>query len=219
MKRIKNFIIIGFITSCFTGCTAIKEEETFAETQEVQEITLQEEEKVLENYATEFPDYEFTGILDETVGDRHFESEITPVNIAENLVFCDYYYDIKGEYEKLSGINGDNEGLKISAINEKKRFDEGAYMQDYIIHSLSTWTKADFKSSEYIEKHSITSDILKYQVSTFAIVQADISMVWSEEALKRGPQLENGEYRRLFLCGKKSDEDKWRIYEIYWFDD
>lgn len=162
MKRIKSFILIGFMTSCFIGCTAIKEEEPIMETQELQEITQEEEEKALENYATEFPDYEFKGILDETVGDRHFAAEVTPANIVEDLVFHDYYYDIKGEYDKLSEIYGDNEALIISASNEKKTFYEGAYMQEYIIHSLSTWTKGDFKSSEYIEKHIIVRDILKY---------------------------------------------------------
>lgn len=219
MKKIKKLIIFALVTSCFTGCTAIKEEEVFMESQEFKEISQEEEEKALENYVTEFPDYEFTGILDETVGDRHFVAEVTPANIVEDLVFHDYYYDIKGEYDKLSGIYGDNESRKISASNEKKRFAEGAYMQEYIIHSLSTWMKEEFQNSEYIYKHLITRDILKYQFSKFAIVQVNMSMQWSEGALKRGPQLGNGEYRRLFLCGKKSDDDKWRIYEIYWADE
>lgn len=123
---------------------------------EVQEVSQEEKEKALENYATEFPDYDFTGTVDETVGDRHFEAEVAPENIVEDLVFHDYYYDIKGEYDKLSGIYGENDALKISAKNEEKRYHEGVYIKAYSIYSLSTWS-------------IITSDILNYQFSFFQL--------------------------------------------------
>lgn len=91
-------------------------------------------------------------------------------------------------------------------------------MKEYVIHGFSTWSKEDFQNADYDFMHILKKDILKYQFTTFSMVQADISMTWSEAALERGPQLGNGTYSRLFLCGKISDDDSWKIYGIYWIE-
>ena len=219
MKKLKRLLLLGFIVGSLAACAQKEEKEAITQADNFQEEILTENQEVsLENYVEEFPDYEFTGELDETVGERHFQAEEAPENIVEELIFDDYAYNIEGEYDKLFEIYGENEANKISVSNTKKRFDDGTYMKEYVIHGLSTWSKEDFLNADYDFMHILKRDILKYQFTSFSMVQADISMTWSEAALERGPQLGNGEYIRLFLCGKNSDDDSWKIYEIYWIE-
>ncbi|MDD4844858.1 MAG: hypothetical protein PHU31_11120 [Anaerotignum sp.] len=220
MKKLKRLFLLGIFVGSLAACAQNEAKEVIMQGENSQEEIIMENQEVsLENYVEDFPDYEFTEELDDTVDDRHFEAEEAPENIVEELVFHDYSYDIKGEFDKLLEIYGEEEALKISARNTKKSFDEGAYMKEYVIHDLSTWSKEDFQNSDYDFMHILKSDILKNQFTSFAIVQVDISMEWSKAALDRGPQLGNGEYTRLFLCGKNSDDDSWKIYEIYWVDE
>lgn len=67
-----------------------------------------------------FSSYDFTGEMDATVNDRHFEAEEAPENMVEELVFDHYYYDIKGDFEQFVAIYGEIESLMISARNTKK---------------------------------------------------------------------------------------------------
>ncbi len=219
MKNLKGLLLLGIIVGSLAACAQKEEKEVITQADNSLEALKTEDQEVsLENYVEDFPDYELTEELDVTVGDRHFEAEEVPENIVEELIFHDYYYNIQGEFDKLLELYGENEALKISASNTKKRFDEGAYMKEYVIHGLSTWSKEVFQNADYDFMHILKRDILKYQFTSFSMVQADISMTWSEAALERGPQLGNGEYIRLFLCGKVSDDDSWKIYEIYWIE-
>lgn len=51
-------------------------------------------------------------------------------------------------------------------------------------------------------------------MTEYVVAQAEISLAWSESVLKQGPQLGDGEYTRVFLCGRNAEEE-WRIYKIY----
>ncbi|NCC15081.1 MAG: hypothetical protein EOM28_01825 [Clostridia bacterium] len=220
MKRIKELIILGVLISCLSACTANVQKEKVEQDQDFREAnSLEDQGDEWDNYVEDFSAYDFTREMNATVNDRHFEAEEAPENVVEELVFDHYYYDIKGEFDQFADIYGEIEALKISARNTKKKFEEGAYIKEYIIHSLSTWSKEEFQNSDYVEIHILKDDVLKYQLSSFAIVQVDISMALSQAALERGPQLGDGEYTRGFLCGKKTDDDIWKIYNIYWIDE
>jgi hypothetical protein len=49
-----------------------------------------------------------------------FKLEVLPQNTPEELVAYDYYYDIAGEFEKLSNIYGENEALKNFSNKQSK---------------------------------------------------------------------------------------------------
>lgn len=155
--------------------------------------------------------YKYSGETQTQVNDRSFTLEDIPEIYPEELVVNNYYYDIVGEYDKLSDLYGENEALKISADNEKKNFDEGIYVKEYIIHDVAPM--AEDELDEMLAKQ-ITSDIEKYTLSESLIIKADIDLIWAETA--EAPQIGNGRYPRIFLCGKQDVDDSWKIYECYW---
>lgn len=155
--------------------------------------------------------YKYSGETQTQVNDRSFTLEDIPEIYPEELVVYNYYYDIVGEYDKLGDLYGENEALKISADNEKKNFDEGIYVKEYIIHDVAPM--AEDELDEMLAKQ-IASDIEKYTLSESLIIKADIDLVWAETA--EAPQIGNGRYPRIYLCGRQSVEDDWKIYECYW---
>lgn len=155
--------------------------------------------------------YKYSGETQTQVNDRSFTLEDIPEIYPEELVVYNYYYDIVGEYDKLGDLYGENEALKISADNEKKNFAEGIYVKEYVIHDVAPM--AEDELDEMLAKQ-IASDIEKYTLSESLIIKADIDLVWAETA--EAPQIGNGRYPRIYLCGRQSVEDDWKIYECYW---
>lgn len=206
MKMI--FVLVTISLLFFTGCTKEKEESNIIDVSKNMD-------NYLDSYVEIFPEYQFKGEREATFGDRHFSLEVLPQNIPEALVTKDYYYDIAGEFEKLAGICGENDSLKISAINTKKQFYEGTYIKEYIIKELTVVKKNEIPSLPSLT-FSLKEDVEKYGLAEFTVIKAKISMTHSEKSFNQGPQLGDGDYTRLFLCGQKKGIDAWKIYEVYW---
>ena len=43
----------------------------------------------------------------------------------------------------------------------------------------------------------------------------DITWEHSEASLAMGPQIGDGRYERLYLCGKTDTSNEWKIYEVF----
>ena len=169
-----------------------------------------------DSYVESFPNYNFEGVSEATFDDRYFRLEVMPQNIPEELVANDYYYNIAGEFEKLSNIYGENEALKISASNTRKNFQEKVYIKEFVIKNLSVAKRDELKTTKSPMISSLKDYIEKYSLTEFTIIRVEVSMTYSQEAINRGPQLGEGTYVRSFLCGKGNDEKEWKIYEVYW---
>lgn len=193
MKYINKLAGLLLAAACLSACTAQPEVNNPSDNTEI-----------------ETP-YTYSGETQTQVNDRSFTLEDIPEIYPEELVVYNYYYDIVGEYDKLSDLYGENEALKISADNEKKNFDEGIYVKEYVIHDVAPM--AEDELDEMLAKQ-IASDIEKYTLSESLTIKADIDLVWADSAA--APQIGNGRYPRLFLCGRQSLEDNWKIYECYW---
>lgn len=177
-----------------------------------------EAQEIPEGYVEEFEAYAYEGENDVTVGDRHFLLKDAPENVPEELVSNAYRYEITGEFEAYFDMIGESESLLISTGNIEELYEEG-FTRELIIHRLYTMTqeeveKADFQVSFQEE---LSRDVEKYQLTEYTVVRAEIYMAWSEAALKRGPQLGDGDYDRGFLCGKDA-QGSWKLYEVYWLD-
>lgn len=170
----------------------------------------------LDEYVEIFPEYIFQGKSEETSDDRHFSLKALPQNIPEELVANHYYYDIAGEFEKLSNIYGENEALKISVTNTKEDFNQGAYIKEYIVKTLSVLPKDELESATSAIAFSLEKDVQSFNLTAFTVIKAEISMLHSQESLDRGPQLGDGDYVFSFLCGKSEHIGEWKIYEVYW---
>lgn len=221
MKKVFAFITLSLFL--FTGCSQEKQENSSSKSSisssKTESVITHEDENTnsyLDKYVETFPKYNFEGKNEATFDDRYFNLVIPPQNIAEELVTNNYYYDIAGEFEKLLNIFGENESLKITATNTKENFQDGIYIKEYIVKSLSVLQKAEFESEISPIAVFIENDVERYKLTEFTVVRVEISMSHSQKALNLGPQLGDGDYIRSFLCGKSESVDEWKIYEVYW---
>lgn len=170
------------------------------------------------DYVETFDEFDFVEKVELTVADRHFLCEDNPENVAENLIYGFYAYNIQADWEKYNALFGEeNEALQITAENEKKAFAEGRYIKEYIIHSLKTLTLDDIATVDAGFVDLYQRDAKHYGLKAYTVVQAEITMAHSQASLEAGPQIGDGTYTRYYLCGKTSDENAWRIFEIYWY--
>ena len=168
--------------------------------------------------------YQYTGFTEFTEGDRTLTVQDVPENLAEELLFSDYYFRTVFEFDGLLGLQG-SDTLRLSAENERKNAAEGLYFEKVTIHNFATLTKDDFtpggayfadaeKSFNFVDQANFRKE--GHGLTEYAIVYLDLSWKWTEKALSLGPQLGDGRYERLYLVGKTAEDDNWKIYECFW---
>ncbi len=155
----------------------------------------------------EWEGYAYTGEVRISTGGRTFTLEDVPENPAEEAAANSYAYDIAENYEGLAELYSESEALLISAQNDAESWENGDYIQSYTIHGLETLPQSDIPSQ-------IVDEAETFGLEQYAFVRADVDWTYSDQKLAQGPQLGEGRYFRLFLCGEK--DGQWKIYEIYW---
>ena len=155
----------------------------------------------------EWEGYAYTGEVRISAGGRTFTLEDVPENPAEEAAANSYAFDIAENYQGLADLYSENEVLLISAQNDAESWENGDYIQSYTIHGLETLPQDKIPSQ-------IVSEAETLGLEQYAVVRADVDWTYSDQKLAQGPQLGEGRYSRLFLCGEK--DGQWKIYEIYW---
>ena len=155
----------------------------------------------------EWEGYAYTGETRISTGGRTFTLEDVPENPAEEAAANSYAYDIAENYEGLAELYSESESLLISAKNDAESWESGAYTQTYTIHGLETLPQDEIPSQIIDQAEALG-------LGQYAVVRADVDWTYSDQKLAQGPQLGEGRYFRLFLCGQK--DGQWKIYEIYW---
>ncbi len=155
----------------------------------------------------EWEGYAYTGETRISTGGRTFTLEDVPENPAEEAAANSYAYDIAENYEGLAELYSESEALLISAQNDAESWENGDYIQSYTIHGLETLPQSDIPSR-------IADEAEALGLEQYAVVRVDVDWTYSDQKLAQGPQLGEGRYSRLFLCGEK--DGQWKIYEIYW---
>ena len=155
----------------------------------------------------EWEGYAYTGEVRISAGGRTFTLEDVPENPAEEAAANSYAYDIAENYEGLAELYSESESLLISAKNDAESWESGAYTQTYTIHGLETLPQDEIPSQIIDQAEALG-------LGQYAVVRADVDWTYSDQKLAQGPQLGEGRYFRLFLCGQK--DGQWKIYEIYW---
>lgn len=176
-----------------------------------------------EHYVEAFTEtYTYSGVREADVADRHFRLEDIPENEVEELAALHYYYEIAAEWEQLEAQCGE-ERLQAAERNTAENFEEGSYIREYLIHDLAVMTQEGLSRcsegdlSEFY-REAAWEWAEAFSLDVFTVVRVDLTWAYSEEALARGPQLPEGRYRRGLLCGKQSEKDAWKIYDVYWFE-
>ena len=168
--------------------------------------------------------YQYTGFTEFTEDDRTLTVQDVPENLAEELLFSDYYFRTVFEFDGLLELQG-SDSLRIGAENERENAAEGMYFEKVTIHNFATMTEEDFtpggayfadaeRSFKFVDTANFMKDA--YGLTEYAVIYLDLSWKWSEKALSMGPQLDDGRYERIYLVGKTSEDDNWRIYECFW---
>lgn len=155
----------------------------------------------------EWEGYAYTGEVRISAGGRTFTLEDVPENPAEEAAANSYAFDIAENYQGLADLYSENEVLLISAENDAESWENGDYIQTYTIHGLETLPQSEIPPQ-------IVDQAEALGLGQYAVVQVDVDWTYSDQKLAQGPQLGEGRYFRLFLCGEK--DGQWKIYEIYW---
>ena len=195
MKKIKMIISILLIT-LLMGC-------------DVDEVSF------MDAYNEDVKSIEYTGEMIFEVGDRKLTLEDTPVNIAEELIINEYYYDISHDFDMLKTTRRDNETNQERLKSKAADYEMDVYILEYIVHDINTISKFDVANvpPEIIEM--VGQTVFKYGFDEFILVSVDVTHKSSEVLLSSGPQHKDGRYEHIFLIGKSGSDDGLKIFEVY----
>ena len=98
------------------------------------------------------------------------------------------------------------------------QFRDGCYMTEVVLHRLTTLTREDLNRVQEHCKENILELLDTYDLTEYAVVEADLDWKYSEAALEAGPQLDEGRYLRYFLLARTENVPEYRYYELFWDD-
>jgi hypothetical protein len=164
-------------------------------------------------YVETFGAYDYKGVMEASNENQHFLLEDKPLNKPEELVALNYYYTIIGEFDKLYDLCA-SESLQMSAVNTEKNYNEGIYMQEYIIRQLSILPLEEFVERDSQILEMTKTNVEQNKLTEYTFVRYDFTMT-SPPGQEAAAQLSDGDYTFYFLCGKDQN-DEWKLYELYW---
>lgn len=134
------------------------------------------------------------------------------VNEVEKVVVLDMFYSFTGDFDSKAEIVSKEHAISIK--NERRDFEEGNYMQSYVIHNVSTLTKEQY-DNEDSPLHYIAWEerVAGNNLVEFEIVNVSFTQVHSEKSNEMVPQYGDGKYSRNFIVGKNSSDKGYKIYE------
>lgn len=202
-KKVIVLILVSILSiATIVGCTSDKKEDG-----------------IEANYKSE--EYIYNGEREIEIEGRGFQLEDIPENIAEETVINDFKYSIVGDFKNLSNILADTEALNISIENQEKDFNEGNYIQSYIIHEISTLSKDEYnqeklEDGKYNPYHFYgwEENVKEYNLKEYEIINVKFTQKHSDKSIELGPQWGNGTFNRNFLVGKSSKDNNYKIYEF-----
>jgi hypothetical protein len=161
--------------------------------------------------------YEFIERTEIIIDNRLFKTEDIPKNIPEEIVLRNFLYTITAEFDKKYAILADIESHVISIENEKRLFQEGVFVQSYIIHRIITLTEEQYSQEKTVSGKinplfywGWQQRINEFGLIDYKIVNADFSVVYSNGGMQYG----NGTYNRSFIVGKKPEDYTYKIYDF-----
>lgn len=165
--------------------------------------------------------YAYNGENDITMDDRVFKLEDIPENMAEEIVINNFLYSITADFDNMSDIVADIEPHKISIENAEKNFNDGIYIQSYIIHEVSTLSENKYSERE-TEKgepnplyyYGMQEIIEKHNLIEYEIINVNFTQTHSKKSNELIPQWGDGTYSRNFIVGKSFDDNDYKIYDF-----
>lgn len=158
--------------------------------------------------------FEYTDRLNAYVGEdgRQLILEDFPENEMEAVVADFYGAEITRDYSAQAAIAKwvDEETLKTEQTNAEESYQDGYYIEKYVLKEFVTVETEEFQEAEqYIPRAEET--IQEKQLEEAAFVGLLFDQTWS--SLERAPQWGDGEHFRFFLVGRPANGD-WGIYNL-----
>lgn len=150
--------------------------------------------------------------------DRTLSLEDSIDNELEYLVYQLYLLEAAADFDGRLELAGTNETLNGVLQNEASQFRDGCYMTEVVLHRLTTLTREDLDRVQEHCRESILELLDTYDLTEYAVVEADLDWKYSEAALEAGPQLDEGRYLRYFLLARTENVPEYRYYELFWDD-
>ncbi|MBS7219182.1 MAG: hypothetical protein KH028_07155 [Oscillospiraceae bacterium] len=150
--------------------------------------------------------------------DRTLILEDSIDNELEYLVYQLHHLEAAADFDGRLELAGTNETLNGVLQNEASQFQEGYYMTEVVLHRLTTLTREDLNRVQEHCKENILELLDTYDLTEYAVVEADLDWKYSEAAMEAGPQLDEGRYLRYFLLARTENVPEYRYYELFWDD-
>lgn len=208
-------LVVAMTVGC-GGLVSCQQEQTAGETNP--------SDTFFDHYQSEFPAYEYSGAQTFSFEDRILVWEDAPENMVEQIVVDSYRLEASFDFDALYELMGGT-SLQTSTKSEEKNAKEGLYFTRQVIHSVDVLSQSEFDADgAYFKTAELANDYIaelnrtveEYALVEYSVVYVDLSWEWSEKALELGTQLGDGRYERLFLLGRSAENERWKIYELFW---
>lgn len=225
-------VLAVLLLSACGGKTGVSEEGQPSETvppSAVEENQVQEQEEPAEQmdetllYET-YIDIEKLPVLcvdmasEAVFDDRRILLEDSIDNELELAAYQYQYYCASAEFDKLMELVGEHRALQIATENEEKNFQDGLYMSERRIHTLTTLSREDMGKAMEFGKEDILAKIDAFGFEEYGVVRMEIGLKHNEKSLSMGPQIGDGDYVRYYLFARTQKEAAFKMYEVYWDD-
>lgn len=164
--------------------------------------------------------YIYNGETEINENERSFELEDIPESMAEEMVINDFMYSIVGDFDSLSKILADTKPHNISLKNQEEQFNEGNYIQSYIIHEVSTLSENEYNQEKLgsggnnpLYFYGWEEIVENHNLKEYEIINVKFTQKHSEKSIELGPQWGDGTFNRNFIVGKSSKDNNYKIYE------
>ena len=165
--------------------------------------------------------YTYTGETNINIENRQFILEDVPKTLAEESVANVFLYSITAEFDRLSDVMADIDSHRISIENQEKSFNDGNYIESYIIHEISTLSENEYNQNRLDDDelnplyyYGWKEIIAEYNLTEYEVINAKFTQKHSEKSIALGPQIGDGTYSRSFIIGKSTNDNDYKIYDF-----
>lgn len=167
-------------------------------------------------YVQDFPDAGTMARPVETDDNRTLTLECALNNEIDQLIYDYYRNELLGDLDASLALVGDTESFRMTVENSVKAVQAGEGCQSYTLHGMRILTPEEVQTAGQNDLDLIAREVADSGLTQWTVQAVDLSWTYTEAEQAKGPQLDEGQYRRYFLLGKTDEADSWKIYDFFW---
>lgn len=167
-------------------------------------------------YVQDFPDVGTMATPVETDDNRTLTLECALNNEIDQLIYDYYRNELLGDLDASLALVGDTESFRMTVENTVKAVQAGEGCQSYTLHGMRILPPEEVQTAGQNDLDLIAREVADSGLTQWTVQAVDLSWTYTEAEQAKGPQLDEGQYRRYFLLGKTDEADSWKIYDFFW---